>query len=107
EIPAEQKLCLKAFLFLPAKMKTDNLPKNFQNCIVGHWVRYDELEDTENALYAIPNKNEWLLPVDSIAEWYSFTEIKDLIREQLQNRKSPLIYRKTLSTIEKFFVVWW
>lgn len=107
EIPTEQKLCLKAFLFLPAKMETGILSNNFRNCIVGHWVRYGELKDIENALYAIPNKKEWLLPMEALTEWYSFSEIKDLISEQLQNRKSPLIYRKTLHIIEKFFVVWW
>lgn len=107
EIPTEQKLCLKAFLFLPAKMETGILSNNFRNCIVGHWVRYGELKDIENALYAIPNKKEWLLPVEALTEWYSFSEIKDLISEQLQNRNSPLIYIKTLHIIEKFFVVWW
>lgn len=107
EIPAEQKLCLKAFLFLPLKMKPIHIPKNFQSCVVGHWLNYDDLEDKENAFYAIPNKNEWLLPVEEISEWYSFSEIKGLISEQLPNRKSPLIYRKILRTTVKFFVVWW
>lgn len=107
EIPTEQKLCLKAFLFLPAKMNISLLPQNFQDCVVGYWVRVKDLEQDETPLYAIPNKKEWLLPVETITNWYSFSEIKALIAEQLQNRKSPLIYKKIIHKVEKFFVVWW
>ena len=107
EIPTEQKLCLKAFLFLPPKIEAEKLPENFQNCVVGHWIKATEIEDKENSLYAIPIKKEWLLPMDSISEWYSFSEIMERISEQLQILKSPLIYRKTPYLQEKFFVVWW
>ncbi|QAA83017.1 DUF1853 family protein [Aequorivita sp. H23M31] len=107
EIPTEQKLCLKAFLFLPIKMDRIHLPKNYNDCIVGHWIRTDDLKEDKAALYAIPHKKEWLLPLENISEWYSFPQIIQRIEEQLLNFKSPLIYKKTNLKIEKFFVVWW
>lgn len=108
EIPTSQQLCLKAFLFLPKKMNRSTFPKNFQDCIVGYWVRFSEfINQDENAFYAIPTKKEWLLPLESTSTWHSFSEVKKEIEQQLENKKSPLIYRKTPRNIERFFVVWW
>ncbi len=105
--PSSQELCLKAFLFLPKKMSTEIFPKSFKDCIVGHYIKPTGLEEDEAALYAIPTKKEWLLPIAAISDWYTFLEIKQLIDEQLKMNKSPLIYKKTLHKIERFFVVWW
>jgi len=30
-----------------------------------------------------------------------------LIEDQLNLNKSPLIYKKTSHTVERFFIVWW
>lgn len=106
--PSIQQLCLKAFLFIPKEMNSDNFPKNYTNCIVGHWINYkDFTEDNKADLYAIPSKKEWLLPFERIENWHKFSAVKKLIREQLELKKSPLIYKKTPHKIERFFVVWW
>lgn len=105
--PSSQELCLKAFLFLPKKMAAETLTQPFQNCIVGHYIKPTDLEEDETALYAIPNKKEWLLPANTLTNWHSFSEIKQLIDEQLKINKSPLIYKKTPHKMEHFFVVWW
>ena len=108
EIPTSQELCLKAFLFLPKKMKSNTLATNFANCVVGHWIKHKEFnEEDKTALYAIPNKKEWLLPIEKIKTSRSFSEIQKLINLQIQNKKSPLIYKKTPDKLERFFVVWW
>lgn len=108
EIPSAQELCLKAFLFLPKKMHRSNIPSNYNNCIVGHWIKYNDFaEEDKTALYAIPTKKEWLLPIETIETWYSFSEVIKEIEVQIQNKKSPLIYKKTPHTLERFFVVWW
>ncbi len=60
-----------------------------------------------NASYAIPTKKDWLLPMETIETWYSFSEVKQLISEQIQNKRAPLIYKKTPHVLERFFVVWW
>ena len=108
DIPTSQQLCLKAFLFIPKKMEKSTFQKNYKDCVVGFWIRFSELnEEDETALFAIPIKKEWLLPEEYITSWHSFSEVKKEIEQQLQNKKSPLIYKKTLHKIERFFVVWW
>ncbi len=106
-IPSSQELCLKAFLFLPKKMSAEKFPKNIKECVVGHYIKPTDLEEDEKAVYAIPIKKEWLLPIEFITTWHSFSEVKKEIELQLQNKKSPLIYKKTPHKMERFFVVWW
>ena len=74
---------------------------------MGHYLKLEELVEDVAAHYAIPSKKEWLLPIDSITNWYHFSEVKELIEEQLKVNKSPLIYKKTPHKMERFFVVWW
>jgi len=105
--PSSQVLCLKAFLFLPKKMTDEIFPKSFQDCIVGYYIKPNDLELDETALYAIPSKKEWLLPAKSLTNWHNFSEIKQLIVAQLKINKSPLIYKKTPHKMERFFIVWW
>ncbi|WP_051285200.1 DUF1853 family protein [Aequorivita capsosiphonis] len=108
EIPSFQQLCLKAFLFIPKKLNRRNFPANYAASVVGHWIKHKDFsEEDRTALYAIPNKKEWLLPMESIVNWYSFSEVEKLIELQIQNKKSPLIYKKTLQKVERFFVVCW
>lgn len=106
--PSSQELCLKAFLFLPKKMKAESFPKNIMDCIVGNYIKPEDFEqENPNASYAIPSKKEWILPMETIETWHSFSEVKKEIKTQLQNNKSPLIYKKTPQSLERFFVVWW
>ncbi|MCZ4317949.1 DUF1853 family protein [Aequorivita viscosa] len=108
QIPTSQQLCLKAFLFLPQKMNRQFLPKNFSDCVVGHYIKHKEFS-TENkkAFYAIPTKKQWLLPTEAVDSWHSFSDAEKEIKLQIQNKKSPLVYKKTPHKVERFFVVWW
>lgn len=108
EIPSVQELCLKAFLFIPKEMDVQEFPINYQECIVGLWMKPEDFdEEDKSAVYAIPDKKEWLLPMAHISEWHSFPEIKALIQQQIEVNKSPLVYKKTKVGMERFFVVWW
>ena len=108
ELPTSQELCLKAFLFIPKKMDINIFPDNYKNCIVGHWIKQvDFINEDGNALYAIPDKKEWLFPYEQITNWLSISEIELEIQKQILDRKSPLIYKKISNEIERFFVVWW
>ncbi|MEM0518617.1 MULTISPECIES: DUF1853 family protein [Aequorivita] len=107
-LPTSQQLCLKAFLFIPKKIKSNDFSLNYTNCIVGYWIKHNDFVAEESeALYAIPTKKEWLLPPRAIAAWHSFSEIKEKVELQIKNNKSPLIYKKTPHKMERFFVVWW
>lgn len=108
EFPTTQELCLKAFLFIPKEMNFQEFPISYQECIVGHWMRPNDFENEDKAAqYAIPDKKEWLLPLGQIERWHSFAEAQSIVLEQVDSHNSPLLYKKTQHTIERFFVVWW
>ena len=104
----EQRLCLKAFLFIPKGIQKKELPDNFNSCVVGQWITYtDFLTEAEDAEYAVPEKKKWLVPPQSLNSWNSFSETKRIVKEQLTQRHSPLVYKRRQSHIDYFFVVWW
>lgn len=104
----KQQLCLKAFLFIRKHSQIYKFSENYQECIIGYWLPFSEfmLED-KTAIYAIPKKKEWLLPLENSGEWFSFYEVKNLIKIQIENNQSVLVYKKIGSQIVSFFVVWW
>lgn len=105
----EQQVCLKAFLFLPKNKREFNIPQHYAHCIVGTYIKFEELDTIidANASYALPSKKEWLLPPISIENWFSFSEVKEKITESIAKKRSPLVYKKVRTSIEKIFVVWW
>ncbi len=108
EIPSSQKLCLKAFLFVPKDIIPNRFSNNYRDCIVGYWIKLTEFENEDvDSLYALPEKKEWLFPAESIKFWNTFDEIKLEIYKQHHLHKSPLIFKKTPEKTERFFVVWW
>lgn len=108
DVPTSQQLCLKAFLFVPKEIDKNCFSKNYKDCIIGYWISQNDFsEEDTDALFAIPNKKEWLLPNKQINSWLSHNEVNSEIKKHLKNQKSPLIYKKTGTKIERFFVVWW
>ena len=104
----EQKLCLKASLYIPKNFQKYRLSQNYLDCVEGFWIyAKDFFSEEKSATYAIPNKKEWLLPFSEIKNWYSFSEAEEIIKKQLSEKISPLVYKKTQTGFEKFFVVWW
>lgn len=103
-----QQLCLKAFLFLRKGISRTQFSENYLACVVGYWIPFSEFisEDTD-ANYSIPKKKEWLLPLENMEEWISFSEALTIISPQIDAKKSTLVFRKTNSVISRFFVVWW
>lgn len=105
----EQQLCLKVFLFVPTAMHKEMLPQPYQNCIAGRYIKFDsfDLEATNTALYAFPQKKEWLLPPAYLTDWMTFSEAKEEISIAIRNKRSPLVYIKSKKVIQKLFVLWW
>lgn len=105
----KQQYCLKAFLFVPKKFQLQKLPKYFQNCLTGFYIHWAELdsEKDEDALYALPQKKEWLLPPESLTTWLSYSEAKEAIKNSIDEKRSPLVYKKIGGLLAQFFVVWW
>ncbi|WP_339702098.1 DUF1853 family protein [uncultured Marixanthomonas sp.] len=105
----EQQICIKSFLFLPKDFDKEKLPRQYQECVVGTYISFSKFdtEKSNDAQFAIPDKKQWLLPPESLTEWFSFSETKEKIASLVTNKKSPLVYKKQKGILEKFFVVWW
>ncbi len=77
----KQQLCLKAFLFLRKGSQVNKFSENYQVCIVGYWLPFAEfISEEKTAMYAIPRKKEWLLPTEDSGEWFSFYEVKNMLK---------------------------
>jgi hypothetical protein len=104
----KQQLCLKAFLFLRKGSRANIFSENYKNCIVGYWLPIAEfISEEETAVYAVPKKKEWLLPIENAGEWFSFYEVKTILKGQIEHNQSVLVYKKLGAQIIRFFVVWW
>ena len=109
DIPeVEQQVCIKSFLFLPKDFNKEQLPEPYQSCVVGTYISFSEFkEEQADALFAIPDKKQWLLPPESLPDWLSFSDAKERISSLIDTKKSPLVYKKQKGILEKFFVIWW
>ncbi len=104
----EQQLCFKSFLFIPKTSSKDQFSKNYQDCIVGYWIPFSEIDSEEqNAQYMVPSKKEWLFPAEDCDDWICFSEAKEKIQNQLSIKRSPMVLKKMGSVFERYFVVWW
>lgn len=52
-------------------------------------------------------KNSGYNPPNTITNWCNANEIRNKILIALENKKTPHVYKKSGTVIEKFFVVWW
>lgn len=106
----EHQTCFKGQLFQPYKnTKTSIAPLN-ENCIEGFWLRIKDFNTNEfkHRQFYIPSKSEWVIAPNSLVQWKSYVEILGVINLELQNQNAPMVWmKKSESTLEKFFVVWW
>lgn len=104
----EQKLCLKAFLFLPLQYNSNLLPEVYRTCVAGTYLKPTEFNNLDpDAQYAFPQKKEWLLPEEAIKHWISFKDAIKQIEHVTKEKQSALVYIKVDKLIRKVFVVWW
>lgn len=106
----EQKICFKAFLFLPKHFLKQKIPIINNDCITGYWLHFAEFlsEEYLSQQFYAPEKQDWPVTPHENVEWTSFSEIKEQVILLFQNKKSPLIWMKTSAMqFERFFVVWW
>ncbi|MDT0551982.1 DUF1853 family protein [Urechidicola vernalis] len=103
----QQKVLFKAQLFIPygATMNTTFLNNN---CIVGFYIQFFEIEQFSNCKFIIPKKTDWLIKPYAHVNWLDFTDFKSRVSEFIKVESSPLCWIKFPNgTLQKFFVVWW
>lgn len=106
----EHQCCFKAQLYKPYLSKDIDLGYVNSDCIVGSWLRLDDLEGVEfsKADYYMPSKSEWIVDPHAQVSWQSLSGIKPLIIELLDKAYAPMIWvKKSKTEFYKYFVVWW
>lgn len=104
----DQKVFFKAQLFVPLK----DLNKTFlhinNNCIIGFYISFPELEQFENCKFFIPTKVNWLIEIQKNTNWLNFKDFKTQLQVFLTQKIAPLCWIKFSNGItQKLFVVWW
>ncbi len=105
-----QQVCFKAMLFLPYKLKSISVTPLNPKCISGYWILWTDfntIQDREEG-YLIVEKKYWMCsPTDNL-EWYSYPTVINQIKSLIEQRRSPLLWKKNKEgKYERFFVVWW
>lgn len=102
-----QKVLFKAQLFIPHG-GTFNTTFLNNNCVVGFYIQFLEIEQFSNCKFIILKKPDWLIKPNTHVSWLDFTDFKSRVSEFIKVQSSPLCWIKFPNgTLQKFFVVWW
>ncbi|MFK7833751.1 MAG: DUF1853 family protein [Winogradskyella sp.] len=104
----KQKVCFKAQLFLPYKKQhIDVFPLN-SDCVSGWYLNFESIDELRKFQFYIPEKLEWLCTPKPKVTWFHFDDAFDLIKTQIQNKRSPLCWIKNdINALQKCFITWW
>lgn len=103
-----QKVCFKAQLFVPYNMI--NIPLRLINndCIVGFYIKFININNLKNHQFYIPSKIDWLSNVSNDVEWNNINNIVINIQQEIESKRAPLCWIKDVNNhIQKIFIVWW
>jgi len=104
----EQQLCFKAQLFTPDD-KTIEKPKIVNSkCYKGKWYRVDEflkMNWQENLFYS-PKKKDWSCDPDNNSNWINQDQLIQDTEFLFEKNKSPLVWMKTETSFQRFFIIW-
>lgn len=105
-----QKMCFKAWVFLPSHMKACELTQINPQTFAGYWIKAKEFtfEAYSENQFFIPGKFYWPVNPEVNNVWKSFEIIEKELQTLLQDKFAPLLWMKTGDgKYERFFVVWW
>ena len=105
----QQEVYFKASLFVPKQLQQKQFPIIEESCIAGYWIHFSEFSKEEYGAseFYTPKKKDWPISPEHGEEWYAFSEIQKEIQRHLEQKRSPLVWRKNEKNYERFFVVWW
>ena len=104
----EQCLSFKAQLFLPAEENPEIYSIN-KHCLRGSWFRYKDFlnKDWQENHFYCPRKRFWPCDPAAHSNWISYAELLPEIESLFEKKRSPLIWMKTSTSYDRFFIVWW
>lgn len=105
----QQEVYFKASLFVPKNFQQREFSLIDESCISGYWIHFSEFSKEEygTSEFYTPKKKDWPVTPEHGEKWYSFPEAQKELQKHLEQKRSPLVWRKTGNSFERFFVVWW
>ena len=104
----EQKVCFKAQLFLPFEDQDMDISPLNSTCVIGWYLNIEKISELQHYQFYIPEKLEWLCTPINEVDWLSFEDAKTKIRNQIENKRSPLCWLKNSNNeLQKCFITWW
>lgn len=101
------KVWIKSLLFMPKGTDIDISPLN-KECIVGHYIKRNALEQYRDCRFFLPSKQEWMIVPHTHVNWCDFDTIGEEIDGLLAREYSPMIWTKSATgALSRMFVVWW
>ncbi|WP_158979133.1 DUF1853 family protein [Cellulophaga sp. L1A9] len=103
------KTCFKAQLFKPY-YKEVTLNTLNKNCIVGCWLRFNELESPEfkENHFHLLNKQDWIITPTAAIAWKTHQAILIDIQRSHERKQAPMLWMKDKNNeLQKIFIVWW
>ncbi|WP_298504396.1 DUF1853 family protein [uncultured Maribacter sp.] len=103
-----QQVCFKAQLFVPFSKQNLHLKTLNTDCIVGFYIRQNQLDNFRECKFYIPSKKDWLIIPHTHVKWLNFISFKDISQIYVEKKFSPMCWVKQKNgTIKKMFLVWW
>ena len=104
----QQQVYFKAQLFVPYHMLGMQLRIINNQCIKGHYLAFNDLEQLNSYKFHIPTKLNWLTEVHHDVIWLDYNDAIKTIEESIIQERAPLCWIKSKNnTLQKVFVVWW
>ena len=105
-----QSVCLKGQLYVPYEQELPAFSHLNPNAVAGYYIRLEQIEafhETTDQFF-IPKKLNWMLSPDLAVDWQPYEIFKGKASALLEDRWSPLCWRKTeKGQLSRFFLVWW
>ncbi len=104
----EQHVCFKAQLFVPFNNQNIILKTLNTNCIIGFYIKQNELKHLAGCKFYIPNKKDWLVVAHTQVHWLNFKTFAGIANDYFEQKFSPLCWIKfSNGELKKIFLVWW
>ncbi|WP_179334954.1 DUF1853 family protein [Winogradskyella costae] len=103
-----QKLCFKAQLFLPYHKSNIAIEPLNKDCIKGVYLSFSAISTFKELHFYIPQKLDWLVSCHNNVIWQVYKTAKLLIQEEIEAKRSPLVWLKYSETkFVKCFITFW
>lgn len=103
-----QQVYFKAQLFVPFANQNLELKTLNTDCIIGFYVKKNELHYFKSCKFYIPNKKDWLLLPHTNVNWLTFDKFQAATQDYFEQKFSTLCWMKFKSgALKKVFLVWW